>query len=37
MLTTMHRSRFAEGAQNLLVAAAVAVIVLSAGSLFWFA
>jgi hypothetical protein len=33
----MDRSRFAEGAQTLLVIAAVAVIALSAGSLFWFA
>jgi hypothetical protein len=31
----IDRSRLFEGAQNLLVAAAVAVIALSAGSLFW--
>ena len=34
---TMHRSQVAEGAQNLLIAVAVIVIALSAGSLFWFA
>jgi hypothetical protein len=33
----MREPRFVEGAQNLLVVAAVVVIALSAGSLFWFA